>query len=147
MSKKPKLLVIEDGDEYLAFARALLEDVTTLDSAHSGAEAMARAGEAEIFLVDLRFDRAEEGALFGEVERVARELFGGDTGRASRHLQDQQGLYILRALRAAGHRQRAIFVHDFSPRRLAKLRSLYGDVGAVPGFDAEAIRRLITEAA
>jgi hypothetical protein len=138
-----RLLVIEDGDEYSAFVHALLGEVAIAEVARTGADALAKAAAAEVFLFDLRFDRAEPGALLGEVDTVARELFGGDRTRALRHLQDQQGLYILRALRAAGHRQRAIFVHDFTPRRLGNLRGLYGDVAAVPGFDASAIARLL----
>jgi len=139
-------MVIEDGDEYTSFADALLADVATTETVHSGGEALDKAATAEVFLVDLRFDRAAPGALVGELDAVSRELFGGDRTRAARHLQDQQGLYILRALRAAGHAQRAIFVHDFSPRRLANLRVLYGDVAAVPGFDAAALRRLLQAA-
>ena len=138
-----RLLVIEDGDEYTSFVEALLADDVLADTARTGEEALAKAAAAAVLLVDLRFDRVAGPALLGELGDVAQGLFGGDRARAARHLQDQQGLYILRALRERGHRQRAIFVHDFSPRRLANLRAMYGDVEAVPGFDAAAIRALL----
>ena len=60
--------------------------------------------------------------------------------------QDQQGALVLGALREAGFPQRAVFVHDFPPRRLANLRALYGDVHAVPSFDAAAIRSALAGA-
>jgi len=47
---------------------------------------------------------------------------------------------ILGKLRAAGHKQPAVFVHEFPPRRLDNLRHLYGTVLALPGFDAAALR-------
>ena len=138
-----RVLVIEDGDEYATFARALLADAVELDVAHSGEEALAKAGAAERFLVDLRFDRLDAARLVGDLEAVGHELFGGDRARSLRHVQDQQGLYILRELRAAGHPQRAVFVHDFPVRRLRNVRGLYGDVAAVPAFDADALRTLL----
>jgi hypothetical protein len=48
-------------------------------------------------------------------------------------------------LRAAGHHQRAVFLHDFPPRRLHNLRRLYGDVVAVDAFDAQALKRALEE--
>ncbi len=138
-----RVLVIEDGDEYAAFVRTFLADVCVCEEAHSGAEALQKGARAELFLVDLRFERAPREALLGELDDVAERLFGGERARATRYLQDQQGTYILRALRAAGHHQRAVFVHDFTPRRLENLRTLYGDVLATPTFDVAALRALI----
>jgi hypothetical protein len=133
------LLVIEDGDEYVGFVHALLPDVPCT-SARNAAEALERASGASSYLVDLRFDRIDPSTLVGELRVVARELFGGDEDRAARHLVDEQGIYILKALRRAGHDGRAIFVHDFTPRRLGHLRDRYGDVVAMPSFDAAALR-------
>jgi hypothetical protein len=138
-----RLLVIEDGDEYAAFVRAFLAETCACEEARSGRDALAKAADAEVFLVDLRFERAPREALLGDVDEIAVRLFGGEHARAVRHLQDQQGTYILRALREAGHRQRAIFVHDFSPRRVENLRALYGDVCVTPSFDVAALRALL----
>lgn len=135
-----RLLVIEDGTEYAEFARLFLPDFT-VRAAGSAGEALAalRQEGADALLIDLRFDRAEPAVLCGDPEEAAR-LFGGDRQRALRHLQDQQGTLILAALRGAGFTQPAVFVHDLPPRRLQNLRQLYGQVAAVPSFDAAAIR-------
>jgi hypothetical protein len=137
-----RLLVIEDGREYVEFARLFLGDVFEVGAALSAAEALASlSGDgADALLIDLRFDRATPETLLGDVAVTAERLFAGDQARALRYLQDQQGTLILAALRQAGHTQPAVFIHDFPPRRLANLRRLYGEVAAVPSFDAAAIR-------
>lgn len=135
-----RLLVIEDGDEYEEFARLFLADRFEVAAAHSADEALAEMERgADAMLIDLRFERARDEDLLGDVDEVARRLFAGDEARATRWLKEQQGTLILGALREAGHDQPAVFVHDFPPRRLANLRKLYGRVGAVPSFDARAI--------
>jgi len=141
-----RLLVIEDGTEYAEFARLFLADAWEITAVRSGAEAVAQletGGGADALLVDLRFDRAPRAALVGDLASTAARLFAGDEGRALRHLQDQQGTLVLGLLRDRGHRQRAVFVHDFPPRRLDNLRRLYGDVCAVAAFDARAIREAL----
>lgn len=140
-----KLLLVEDGHEYEEFAQVFLSDAFEIEAARSAAEALERAARTrfDAFLVDLRFERAPEEALAGDVEDVARRLFAGDRARALRWLKDQQGTLVLAALRRAGHPQRAVFVHDFPRQRLENLRRLYGDVRAVPGFDAAAIREAL----
>ncbi len=139
-----RLLVIEDGEEYVEFARVFLRDfaVAAARSAEAALAALATDG-ADALLIDLRFDRAPVETLVGDVDGTAARLFGGDRVRALRYLADQQGTLILAALRAAGHAQPALFVHDFPPRRLANLRSLYGAVAAVPALDADAIRQAL----
>jgi len=49
---------------------------------------------------------------------------------------------VLAEIRKAGFAQRAVFVHDFPEERLKNLGRLYGDVHAVPSFDAAAIGAL-----
>ena len=136
---RPVLLVIEDGTEYVEFARLFVGDTFEIHAARSAREALA-------LLVDLRFDRAPREDLVGDVDATAARLFGGDRARALRHVQDQQGALVLGALREARFPQRAVFVHDFPPRRLANLRGLYGDVHAVASFDATAIRSALAGA-
>ena len=138
---KKKLLVVEDGTEYEEFARTFLGarfDVVAARSAAEAIEALKREA-IDALLVDLRFERAPTSALVGDVDATARRLFGGDRTRALRWVKDQQGTLVLAEIRKAGFAQRAVFVHDFPPERLANLGKLYGDVHAVPGFDAAAI--------
>jgi hypothetical protein len=140
-----RLLIIEDGDEYIEFARVFLRHDFEVAGARSATAALAALAHSatHALLIDLRFDRAPAAALVGDVDDTAARLFAGDRGRAARYLADQQGTLILAAVRAAGHRQPALFVHDFPPRRLANLRALYGAVDAVPALDAAAIRRAL----
>lgn len=136
-----RLLVIEDGHEYEEFARLFLTEVFVIRAAHSAKEALAMLVDegADAFLVDLRFDRAPVEALVGDVDGLASRRFTGDRNRALRYLMDQQGTLVLGELRKAGHDAPAVFVHDFPARRLSNLRRLYGEVRAVPSFDAAAL--------
>jgi CheY-like chemotaxis protein len=141
-----RVLVIEDGCEYAEFARLFLGPDLAVIAAQSATEALrlAASDPPDVLLVDLRFDRAPAAVLIGDVDATAERLFAGDRARALRHLQDQQGVLILAELRKSGHAQPAVFVHDFPARRLDNLRRLYGDVRAVPNFDAAALRAALT---
>lgn len=140
-----RVLIIEDGDEYREFAELFLGPDFLLRQVRSGAAALLvlRSEPIDALLIDLRFDRADEPSLCGDLAAVAAQLFAGDRARAARYLKDQQGALILAELRRAGFDQPAVFVHDFPPRRLANLQKLYGRVEAVPSFDAAAIRRAL----
>lgn len=140
-----RILIIEDGDEYREFAELFLGSEFLLRQVRSGTAALSVLGAEPIdaLLIDLRFDRATEASLCGDIEAVAGQLFAGDRARAARYLKDQQGALILAEVRRAGHHQPAVFVHDFPPRRLVNLQKLYGRVEAVPTFDAAAIRRAL----
>ena len=133
--------MIEDGTEYEEFARLFLAGSFEIVAVHSAAEALASIDGIDALLIDLRFERADVAQLLGDASEIAARLFAGDAERAARWRKEQQGTLILGALRAQGHDQPAIFVHDFPARRLANLRKLYGRVGAVPSFDAAAIVR------
>lgn len=138
------LLVIEDGDEYAEFARLFLSRQFEILHAKSAREALAhlRARPVAGLLIDLRFDRATQEDLTGDIDEIAARLFAGDRERALRHVQDQQGTMILAVVRAAGFSQPALFVHAFPPRRLDNLRKLYGNVHALPSFDAAEFSRV-----
>jgi len=137
------LLIIEDGDEYEAFACLFLKAAYDLVAVHSAEEALNFLNTQKVdgFLIDLRFDRAPESVLAGDIETTAGRLFAGDRSKAVGYLKDNQGTFILAELRQQGHTQRALFVHDFAQKRLHNLRQLYGDVEAVPSFDAAMILR------
>lgn len=137
------LLVVEDGDEYAEFARTFLGHALHIAVAKSCSAVLdcLRKGPVHVLLIDLRFDRAAEANLVGDVVTTAERLFAGDRARALRHLQDQQGVLILAAVRAAGFMQPALFIHEFLPRRLENLERLYAPVHALPAFDAAALLR------
>jgi ActR/RegA family two-component response regulator len=139
------LLVIEDGNEYTEFSRLFLRPDFVVHQAQSAQQALKAFAQVqmEALLIDLRFDRAPADALLGDVAATAGRMFGGNQGRALRYLQDQQGVLILAELRARGHAQLAVFIHDFPAQRLGNLRKLYGAVSAVPTFDAAAIRKAL----
>lgn len=138
----PTLLIVEDGTEYRSFFGLFLASAYGFAHAQSGAEALARLGEGRVdgIVLDMRFDRTPTDRLLGDVEDVMRRHFGRDRDRALRYLQDQQGTLILEAIRKAGHTEPALFISDLPPRRVENLKKLYGEVAAVPGFDAAAIR-------
>ena len=142
-----QLLVIEDGSEYREFAHLFLRPEYEISQATSAASTLAVLRQRPIgcLLIDLRFDRAPTSELIGDVTATAAQLFGGNQGRALRYLQDQQGILILAELRRCGYPQGAVFVHDFPAKRLQNLQRLYGQVRAVPTFDAGAIRRALVE--
>lgn len=142
-----RLLVIEDGNEYAEFARLFLAAHFQILTAQRAADALAylRSEPVDVLLIDLRFDRSVEADLVGDVTATAHRLFAGDRERALRHLQDQQGVLILAELRAAGFRQRAVFIHEFLPRRMENLRRLYGSVRALPTFDGAALLHALEE--
>lgn len=137
-----RLLVIEDGAEYEEFAALFLADCFEVRAAHSAREALAAlaAAPADALLVDLRFDRIASDALVGDVAATAERLFGGDRARAEAYLKDHQGALVLAELRRAGHRQPAVFIHEFPPAQLANLQKLYAPVSALRSFDARRLR-------
>ncbi len=139
-----RLLVIEDGNEYSEFAQLFLPDFLVCQAMTAASTlAMLERVTISACLIDLRFDRAPTEALLGDVSTTANRLFAGNHGRALRYLQDQQGVLILAEMRARGHTQPAVFIHDFPERRLANLKKLYGAVQAVPTFDVTAIRKAL----
>ena len=125
------VLVVEDGSEYSElFSRYADADLTFL-RAGDGAEALARvaSGGVDLLFLDMRFDRVEAARLFGDMAATA-ERFNGDPVRARQFLEENQGLYILAALREAGCALPAVFSHDFDgePRRWANLERRYAPV-------------------
>jgi ActR/RegA family two-component response regulator len=144
------VLVVEDGDEYLTNLSTFVADGFNYRQAHSGADACRMVREQAIHLVylDMRFDRTPEGELLGNmVELVAR--FNGDVGRARRFQQDNQGLFVLRALRETGFVGPVILSYDFGPeeRRFRALSARDPGLSYCPDYaDATTIRAAILRA-
>src|SRR5688500_3666946 len=108
------VLVVEDGDEYITNLTAFVSEGIEYRQAKSGGRAVERitAAEADVAFLDMRFARTPvEEVICDMVQLTGR--FNGDIGRARRFQQDNQGLFILRALRDAGYRRPVILSYDF----------------------------------
>ena len=126
--KPRRVLVVEDGHEYS-------EAFTNLASAPLGEVVFERAGSLaearsaidarrpDAVFIDVVFDRAPEAALAGDIDGLIAR-FGGDRGRALRHLAESQGFYVLDALAPLVAGLPVVLAYDFSaePRRLEALR-------------------------
>ncbi|MFH1529908.1 MAG: hypothetical protein ABIK09_04130 [Pseudomonadota bacterium] len=123
--RAPRVLIVEDGDEYL---RTLTRFVPGPDYAQvkSGVAALdaLRAAGVDLVYLDMRFDRVPLGDLLGDLDAATRR-HNGDPARGWRHLQNHQGLFILDHLVANGFGDvPVILAYDFSreARRLEFLR-------------------------
>jgi len=124
---RPAVLVVEDGHEYTSTLDRFLGDEFEFVRAGDGPaalEALAARSFDAVFL-DMRFDRAPR--LIGD-EVALVERFSGDEDRARRFLEDNQGAYVLAALREAGCMLPAVFSYDFDgePRRFTNLARRHG---------------------
>jgi CheY-like chemotaxis protein len=109
------VLIVEDGDEYLDNLGRFVAGPRYLQ-AHDGAAALELLQQEAVDLVylDMRFDRIDPELLLGDLDATASR-FGGDRGRALKHLQNNQGLFILDALVRAGHAELpVILAYDFT---------------------------------
>ena len=131
-----RILVIEDGAEYSDTFGRFLADRYVFTRAGSGPEALAalRSASFDAVFLDMRFDRIPPSQLLGDADQLADERFDGDVVAARRHLEDQQGLFVLAALREAGCWLPVLISHDFGGegRRLERLVAVQGPLDAMP---------------
>lgn len=115
-----RVLVIEDGHEYSDMLARFLTEGFAFQRAGDGATAMRALTEHDfdVVFLDMRFDRVPEADLLGDREAIAAR-FNGDLDRTRRFLEDNQGTFVLAALRAAGQSVPVVFSYDFDgePRR------------------------------
>ena len=150
-SSPVQVLVVEDGDEYLTNLRMFVAEGIEYRQAHSGAEACKLAHEQtpDVVYLDMRFDRTPLEWLLGDLVALSSR-FNGDTGRARRFQQDNQGLFILRALRDSGYLGPVIVSYDFEheTRRFEALSARDPALSYCPDYaDAKAVRAAIFRAA
>ncbi|MFT4978354.1 MAG: CheY-like chemotaxis protein [Myxococcota bacterium] len=123
----PRVLVVEDGHEYINNLTRFLGEDFAFTRAGDGPAALELLSDApfEAIFLDMKFDRAD--VLLGDLD-ATRRRFAGDETRARRFLENNQGAYVLAAIREAGHSQPAIFSYDFDsePRRFKNLLRRYG---------------------
>jgi len=129
------ILVVEDGTEYSDSLRRYLPGPRYL-YAQTGDAALARAQTEALDLIylDMRFDRIPRQDLLGD-HAVAQAQHAGDSERAWRYLQNNQGLFILDALTRAGLAQiPVVLAYDFTAEvaRLERLQRRYPQLSWVP---------------
>lgn len=150
-SEPVQVLVVEDGDEYITNLRTFVHEGIDYTQARSGAEAckLAREGSPDVVYLDMRFDRTPLEWLLGDLVALSSR-FNGDTGRARRFQQDNQGLFILRALRESGFVRPVIISYDFEHerRRFDALSARDPALSYCPDYaDAQTVRQAILGAA
>lgn len=123
-----RVLVIEDGEEYIRTLGRYLGEGFTATRAGSGPEALTLLRELafDVIFLDMRFDRAPEALLLGDADAAAARM-GGDLSLARQFLVENQGTYVLAALREAGVVLPVVFSYDFDgePRRFRNLQERY----------------------
>ena len=151
MNTRPTdVLVVEDGNEYLTNLNTFVADGFVYRQAQSGEQACRMAAERrpDLVYLDMRFDRIPEEELLGDIVQLTAR-FNGDVARARRFQQDNQGLFVLRAVRDAGFTGAVILSYDFSAeeRRFAALKARDPALHYCPDYaDANTIRATILEA-
>jgi CheY-like chemotaxis protein len=144
------VLVVEDGDEYLTNLTTFVSEGIGYSQAHSGAEAcvMTQEQPPDLVYLDMRFDRTPSSSLLGDLVALSSR-FNGDTTRARQFQQDNQGLFILRALRESGYAGPVVLSYDFEheSRRFEALSSRDPALSYCPDYaDARAVRSAIMRA-
>ncbi len=143
--------MVEDGDEYLANLSTFVSGGISYVQAKNGRDAcrMARDLAPDVAYLDMRFDRTPVEDLLGDIVQLT-ERFNGDTARARRFQEDNQGLFVLRALREVGYARPVVLSYDFSAEegRFAALSLRDPGLSYCPDYaDARTIRATIERAA
>ena len=110
-----KVLIVEDGDEYWTNLSTFVARGIRYTQAKSGGWACTLLAtlQPDLVYLDMRFDRTPNEALLGDLVALTAR-FNGDVARARAFQQDNQGLFVLRALRDAGFLGPVILSYDFS---------------------------------
>ncbi len=149
--RRPRVLVVEDGHEYITTLRRYLGQAFDFARAGDGHEALAQlaGGPWDVVFLDMRFDRTAPSQLLGDLA-VTADRFNGDTHRATRFLEEHQGTYVLAALREAGCGLPVVMSYDFDsePRRWKHLEARYRPIRYLTdNADPERIQQALRGAA
>ena len=128
-------MIIEDGDEYLESLSRFVPGPIYLQ-ARSAAQALSflQAEPVDVIYLDMRFDRLDRQALLGDVAS-ATQRHNGNAERGYRYLANNQGLFILEALRKEGHGHLPVILsYDFSHElsRFARLSERHPNLSWIP---------------
>ena len=148
--RRIRVLVVEDGDEYITNLTTFVAEGIDYRQAKSGGRACEMIEEEvhDLVFLDMRFDRTPIEELLGDMVQLTGR-FNGDSGRARRFQQDNQGLFILRALRDAGYRRPVVISYDFGAeeKRFRALSRKDPSLHYCPDYaDAKTIRQTILRA-
>ena len=128
---KRAVLIVEDGHEYIDRAEQFLSDDFEFTRAGSGEEALELLRESvyEMVYLDMNFNRVDPKQLLGPWDELAAR-FGGDKEQTRSFLESHQGVYVLSAIREAGHQVPVLISYDFSsePKRWSHLSERYGAI-------------------
>ena len=116
VTTRPRLLIVEDGNEYLDRFNRFLGDDFDFVTAQDFEGARDAAAGADGLLLDLDFRRTPPGRLVDEGGPVA----AGIDPETRRRLAETQGILILRQLRAAGIALPAILFADIDDAERAR---------------------------
>ncbi len=141
------ILIVEDGDEYLTNLSTFVAEGFHYAQAKSGSKACEKIAAAapDLVYLDMRFDRIPVDDLLGDLVALTGR-FNGDVERARRFQQDNQGLFILKALRESGYRRPVILSYDFTgeEHRFKALSAKDPALSYCPDYaDAQTIRAAI----
>ena len=128
---KRTVLIVEDGHEYIDRAEQFLSEDFEFTRAGNGEEALQLLRETafEMAYLDMNFNRVGSHQLLGPWDELTAR-FGGDKEQARAFLEAHQGVYVLSAMRDAGHGLPVLISYDFSsePKRWSHLKSRYGPI-------------------
>ena len=148
MLESRTVLIVEDGNEYLDNLSRYVQGPRYLQ-AHDGTAAVdtLRAEPVHLIYLDMRFDRIEQDRLLGDHAAATRE-HNQDASRAWKYLQNNQGLFVLDAIRQGGFaRIPVVLAYDFSreDKRWQHLKKLHPSLHWVPDAVTPAEIRALLE--
>ncbi|MEM6559333.1 MAG: hypothetical protein AAF219_02915 [Myxococcota bacterium] len=130
-----ELLIVEDGDEYLENLSRFIDGVRFTQAHHArSAIDCLNQQSIDVIYLDMRFDRIPGDELVGDYQEVLKR-YQGDHDRARRHLQNNQGLYILSEFERAGYdKVPTVLAYDFrrEKKRLEILKRQHPQLHWVP---------------
>lgn len=114
--RRPRVIVCEDGTEYVDRFRRFLGDAFDFVPAGDFASALAACAQVDGLLLDLDFRRTPPERLVDEAGATSPALDAGTRLR----LAQSQGILVLRALRARGVALPAILFADLDDDQQAR---------------------------
>ena len=135
MLEERTVLIVEDGNEYLENLSRFVQGPRYLQS-HDGRSAveLLKHERVDLLYLDMRFDRIELPLLLGD-HAAAKAEHNQDTNKAWKYLQNNQGLFILEAVRKAGFvGVPVVLAYDFSreEKRFGHLKRVHPSLNWVP---------------